>query len=98
MVTIYGRPVPSLKLPPTPDWLQRHGGELRPDLNPQAAEVWLDGQPLYRLEVRPAWDRYSCAVVDMTNGQRLDDPHSVYPTADEALRGGLEQLRTRLGW
>jgi hypothetical protein len=61
-------------------------------------EVWLENQPFYRLEVRPAWNRYSCAVVDLTNGQNVEDPRSVYATPEEALRGGLEQLRTRLGW
>lgn len=98
MVAIYHLNLPDLNVPPTPDWLRRHGGELRPAVQPDVVEIWVDGQPLYRLEVRPARDQYECAVVDMTNGRRLDNPRSVYATPEQALHGGLEQLRSYLGW
>ncbi|MCS7020219.1 MAG: hypothetical protein NZ703_03315 [Gemmataceae bacterium] len=98
MLEVYGLNIPEVAVPPTPAWLQRHGGELRPALSANVVEVWVAGQPLYRLEVRPAYDRYSCAIVDMINGRRLDDPRSVYATAAQALNGGLEQLRQSLGW
>lgn len=85
--------------PPTvPDWLQRRDGSLKTGLRPETVFVLIGGQPLYRLDVRPAAGRFTCAVSCTVSGKRLDDPKAVYPTPAEALAGGLEQLRNALGW
>ncbi|HZT82431.1 MAG TPA: hypothetical protein VFA26_19535 [Gemmataceae bacterium] len=81
----------------TPDWLRRHDGELRPGV---CAETWivrLAGEPQYSLALVPAEGKYSCKVVQTINGKQLDQGN-VYPTAEEAVRGGLEDLRKALGW
>ena len=81
-----------------PDWLQTRGGTLKPGVRPETTFVMLEGNPLYKLEVRPATGTFACAVSNTVNGKRLDDPKTTYPTADAALAGGLEQLRNALGW
>ncbi len=80
-----------------PDWLQTRGGALKPGVRPETTFVMLEGQPLYKLEVRPATGTFACAVSNTVNGKRLDDA-ATYPTADAALAGGLDQLRNKLGW
>ena len=81
-----------------PDWLKTRDGSLKPGVRPETTFVLIGGQPLYKLEVRPAAGTFACAVSLTNNGRRLDDPNATYPTADAALAGGLEQLRNALGW
>jgi hypothetical protein len=98
MPVIYGLSFPELAIPPTPEWLQRRGGLLRRNLQSNIVEVWLEGQPLYRLEVRPARNQYTCVIVDMTSARPISNGSSIYATTEQALAGGLEQLRGYLGW
>ncbi len=81
----------------TPDWLTRRGGEVRPRTAPDSCTVYLNGEPLYLLLLVPVAGKFGCKVMLTNNGQRLDRGQN-YPTADEALRGGLEDLRQALGW
>ncbi len=83
---------------PVPDWLTTRGGALRPGVRPETTFVMLEGDPKYKLEVRPAEGKFACAVSNTVNGKRLDDPKAIYPDAGTALTGGLEQLRNVLGW
>ncbi len=79
----------------TPDWLARHGGELR-----TCNDAWLvffDREPQYRLTPLPAGGQFTCEEMQTINGKRLDRG-GVYPTAEDAIRGGLEDLRKALGW
>lgn len=81
-----------------PDWLQTRGGALKAGVRPETTFVMLEGNPLYKLEVRPAAGTFACAVSNTVNGKRLDDPKATYADAPGALAGGLEQLRNALGW
>ena len=81
----------------TPDWLAKHDGELRPSSAGPYWLVLLDGEPQYRLTPVPAAGKYSCQVMQTVNGRRLDSG-GTYPTREEALQGGLEDLRKALGW
>lgn len=81
-----------------PDWLAQRDGTLRAGVRPETVFVVLGGQPLYRLEVRPAKGQYACAITSTANAKRLDNPAWTYPTREAALAGGLEQLRGVLGW
>jgi hypothetical protein len=81
----------------TPDWLGRHGGQLQ---EANAGPYWLvllDDEPQYRLTPVPAAGKHSCLVTQTVNGRRLDSG-GTYPTLEDALRGGLEDLRKSLGW
>jgi hypothetical protein len=80
-----------------PDWLTLHDGGLAPGLNQRTWVVTLTGEPEWRLEALPARGTFSCAVVQLNNGKRLDE-RKEYPSLDTALAGGLEELRGRLGW
>ena len=53
--------------------------------------------PQYVLVPVPAKGKFACRVTMTVNGTRVDDD-STYPTAQDAIRGGLERLRARLGW
>ena len=81
----------------TPDWLTRHGGELRPRTPPNTWAVFLGGQPHYLLAVAPVAGKHGCKVTQSNNGRRLDNGSS-HATVAEALAGGLEDLRKVLGW
>ncbi len=80
----------------TPDWLTRHGGELRPGSSESTWFVLLNG-PQYQLTVVPAKGKFTCAVVQTVNGKRLDKGVE-YPDPGAALSGGLDELRQVLGW
>jgi hypothetical protein len=80
-----------------PDWLSKHGATLGQGTDGRTWFVLLDGEPQYRLVPIPADGKHSCQVTQTINGRRLDRG-GVYPSADEALRGGLEDLRQALGW
>jgi hypothetical protein len=81
----------------TPDWLTRHGGELRLRTAPHWWAVFLGGEPQYLLAIVPVAGKHGCKVTQSNNGRRLDSGTS-HATLDEALQGGLEDLRKALGW
>ena len=81
-----------------PEWLAKRDGAIQPGIRPETRFVLVSGQPLYRLDVRPAAGVFSCAVLNAVNSHRLDDPAATYPSMEAAFAGGLEQLRERLGW
>ena len=81
-----------------PDWLAVRSATLKPGVRPETTFVMLEGNPQFKLEVRPAAGTFACTVSNTVNGKRLDDTAATYPTADAALVGGLDQLRNKLGW
>jgi hypothetical protein len=91
------KPAPAAD-PVSPEWLTKRDGRLRAGLRDFMTVVLLNGEPVYRLEVRPAGGQYTCAVTQSVNGQRLDDGTARTATDAEALAAGLELLRAKLGW
>jgi hypothetical protein len=81
----------------TPDWLAKRGGVLQPSTQGGTWLVLLDNSPQYRLVAVPAAGKYSCQVTQTVNGRRLDGS-GTYSTIEDAIRGGLEDLRKALGW
>jgi hypothetical protein len=86
-----------MTLPTVPDWLKLHTGDLTPGVNGETVFVRIGGQPQYRLDARPAGGKYVCNVIQTVNGRPLGDG-TKYDTAGAALAGGLETLRSNLGW
>jgi hypothetical protein len=80
-----------------PEWLTKRGGVLRESTLGQRWLVLLNDEPQYRLVPIPAAGKWSCEVTQTVNGRRLDSG-GTYPTLEDALRGGLEDLRKALGW
>jgi hypothetical protein len=80
-----------------PDWLTKRGGELLPAPDGRSRLLMFNGTPQYKLTPGPAAGRYECIVMQTVNGKRLDKG-ATYPTAADAIRGGLEELRGVLGW
>jgi hypothetical protein len=81
----------------TPDWLAVRDGRLVKGLSDHTWLVTINGEPQYRQDILPAKGQFTCAVVQTNNSRRLDGG-KIYPTPDAALAGGLEELRTFLGW
>jgi hypothetical protein len=81
----------------TPDWLAKRGGVLQGSTNGSAWLVLLDNSPQYRLVPVPVGGKYGCEVTQTVNGRRLEGT-GTYPSIEEAIRGGLEDLRKALGW
>jgi hypothetical protein len=81
----------------TPEWLARRGGTLQPAPGGYAWLVLLNGSEQYRLSPAPADGQFECIAMQSVNGKRLDKG-AIYPTAEAAVRGGLEELRNALGW
>jgi len=90
--------LPATTTLPVPEWLKMRDGAIQPGVCPETRFVLVGGQPLYKLEVRPAAGKFACAITNTVNGNRLDDSAATYPGFDAALTGGLEQLREKLGW
>jgi hypothetical protein len=81
----------------TPDWLLRHDGALHLGKDGHSASVHFAGGLQYVLVPVPAKGKHSCRVIQTINGKRLDGTNT-YATAEDAIRGGLEDLRQALGW
>lgn len=81
----------------TPDWLAKRGGVLQPGTQEGTWLVLLDDSPHYRLTPVPVAGKYGCEVVQTVNGRRVQG-NGTYPVIDDAIRGGLEDLRKALGW
>jgi hypothetical protein len=80
-----------------PDWLARHDGTLRLGSDGRTWFVYFDGEPHYKLIPSPAAGRFTCQIIQTENGKPIDKG-ATYPTAEDALRGGLEELGAGLGW
>jgi hypothetical protein len=80
-----------------PDWLARRGGTLQQAVDGHSWAVVFDGGPQYLLRPTPAGGEVACAVTQTINGRRLDKGGK-YPSEEDAVRGGLEDLRQALGW
>ena len=86
-----------MNLPAIPDWLQQRGGELRPGYDGLTVYVCLEKEPQYELVPVPVKGRHGCRITQTVNGKPIPCA-AVCATVDEALRGGLEDLRKALGW
>jgi hypothetical protein len=80
-----------------PDWLSRRNGALRLASDGRTWVLYFDGAPQYKLVPTPADGRFSCVLAQMDNGKRIDKG-ALCASADDALRGGLDELRAFLGW
>jgi hypothetical protein len=80
-----------------PEWLTRHDGSLRLGADARTWFVYVAGEPHYKVVPSSAAGRFTCQVLQTENGSRLDQG-AAYATVDDAVRGGLEELRVYLGW
>lgn len=82
----------------SPDWLSTRDAHLQLSPDGRAVLVLFSGSPQYRLTPTPARGGYTCAVIQSVSGKRLDRDGPIHATSDEALSGGLDVLRSSLGW
>jgi hypothetical protein len=81
----------------TPDWLQTRGGRLLPGYDGRTSLVLINDTPQYKLTPVPAAGRFACQIMQTVNGKRLEKGPT-FATAEEAVNGGLQELRQSLGW
>lgn len=80
-----------------PDWLTRRGGGLKQGSDRRTWYVLLNGEPLYSVTAVPVAGQHGPVIKQTNNGKRIDSS-GVFATADDAVRGGLEDLRKAVGW
>jgi hypothetical protein len=80
-----------------PDWLALHGGIIQAGLLANSWIVLFDSRPQYVLTAKPAAGKYCCEIMQTINSRRLNSS-GTYTSPEEAIRGGLEDLRQVLGW
>jgi hypothetical protein len=80
-----------------PDWLTQRGGTLKLDSDRATWYVLFAGQPSYSLVVVPVDGKFGCVVRQANNGARIECAGQ-FATLDDAIRGGLDNLRKSLGW
>jgi hypothetical protein len=81
----------------TPAWLSERGVRLLPSKDGQSWLVYLGDEPQYLLMAVPVRGQFGCRISQTINGRRLDHG-TTYASLDEALAGGLDELRKTLGW
>jgi MFS family permease len=81
----------------TPTWVSSRHGELHKGKDDYHWTVHLNGKSLYSVIATPAQGKYSCIVMLNASGKRVDGG-KIYLTVEEALVGGLDELRVHLGW
>ena len=80
-----------------PDWLTKREGTLQKGSDQQTWHVVLGLQSQYSLTAVPVKGKFGCSILQTTSGQRITSS-GTFDKPDEALRGGLEDLRKHLGW
>lgn len=80
-----------------PDWLETRGGGLKAGSTGGLWFVMLGGEPQYSLAAVPMEGKFGCTIRQTNNGKRIGGV-VVYPSAEDALRGGLQELAKSLGW
>ena len=80
-----------------PDWLTQRGGSLKLGSDGKTWFVLFAGQPNCSLEAMPVVGKFGCTIRQTINGQRIASP-GTFANADEAIKGGLDDLRKALGW
>jgi hypothetical protein len=81
----------------TPAWLTQHDGALKLASDRELWIVHISAKPQYTLRTVPVQGKYGCAIKQINNGQTIESS-GAYPSAQEAIQGGLEDLRRALGW
>jgi hypothetical protein len=80
-----------------PDWLTQRGGTLKLGSDGATWYVLFAGQPNYSLAVTPVGGKFGCVIRQTNNGARIESA-ATFGSADEAIRGGMGDLRKALGW
>jgi hypothetical protein len=81
----------------TPAWLARRDGNLKLGSDGSTWFVVMGQQPSYSLRPVPVEGKFGCAIRQTINGRRIASG-GTFPSQEEAIRGGLEDLRKELGW
>ena len=83
--------------PLRPDWLAQRGGDLKLAAGAHTWLVLFDRGPQYALQPVPVQGKFGCVIKQTINGKRIECT-GTYLSEDDAIRGGLDDLRKALGW
>jgi len=81
----------------SPQWLVEHGGSLKLGSDGVTWFVLLGEQPDYSLRPLPTAGKIGCAIRQTINGRTIASVKT-FPTQEEAIQNGFEDLRKDLGW
>jgi hypothetical protein len=80
-----------------PDWLLQRGCALKLGTDGLTWYVLCNGRPDYSLVATPVSGKFGCTIRQTVNGRRIESA-GTFATTEDAIRGGLEDLRRALGW
>ena len=80
-----------------PNWLAQRGGGLTRASTPSTWFVLINKEPQYSLAPVPVAGQFGCTITQTNNGRRVESK-GTYASPEDALKGGLEDLRKALGW
>ena len=80
-----------------PDWLAQRNGSLKLGSDGTTLYVLIAGQPNYSLVAVPVAGKFGCVIRQTVNGRRIES-QGTFASQDDAIRGGLDDLRKALGW
>ena len=80
-----------------PDWLTARGCTLKLASDRNTWYVLCDGRPDYSLVATPVAGKFGATIRQTINGRRIEST-ATFASKDDAIRGGLEDLRKALGW
>jgi hypothetical protein len=80
-----------------PDWLTLRGGSLKLGSDGQRWYVLFAGRPDYSLAAMPVTGKFGCVIRQTVNGNRIHSA-GVFGSKEDAIKGGLDDLRKALGW
>ena len=80
-----------------PDWLVKRGGAVKLGSDGQTWYVLFAGRPDYSLVASPVTGKFGCTIRQTISGLRIKST-GTFATKDDAIGGGLTDLRRALGW
>ena len=80
-----------------PDWMTQRGASLKLGSDGQRWYVLFAGRPDYSMIATPVNGKFGCVIRQTINGNRIESA-GVHGSKEDAIKGGLDDLRTVLGW
>jgi hypothetical protein len=80
-----------------PEWLVRHGGEIRRSVASDTYLICFACEPQYLLSPVPVNGKIGCRITQSINGKRIASSETA-ATEEAAVAQGLDDLRKALGW
>lgn len=81
----------------TKEWLNKRNAEIRPSANGHSWLLYQGGKFIYMIGALPADGKFTNKIMESNNGNQIQKG-KIFESINEALEGGLTELRDHLGW